>query len=129
MFEIAIGILSGLASAVTVAGFLWSPIASLKRELKKVEGKLETERLYRVEADLKKLDMKFEKHLEVDNPAVVANEFKHINGTLEKLCSKMDRVSEDVAQLKTSTAENEKFTRSLHATIKEVRDRRHKDDD
>lgn len=117
MFEIAIGILSGLASAVTVAGFLWSPIASLKRELKKVEGKLETERLYRVEADLKKLDIKFENHVNGDYSQRIMAKIETILNEQEKMDAKLDRIAEDTAKQSAQIAANASYISNLDASF------------
>lgn len=123
MFEIVIGILSGLASAVTVAGFLWAPISSLKRELKK----LETERIQRIETDLQKLateridklEVKWDKHTGEDCSQRILAKIETILNEQEKMDAKLDRIAEDTAKQSARIEANASYIGNLDKSFQQ----------
>ncbi len=109
MFEVVIGILSGLASAVTVAGFLWAPISSMRREIKR----LETERIARMETDHQELKNRVDKHVENDCSQRILAKIETILTEQEKMDAKLDRISEDTARQAAQITANANFIQNV----------------
>ena len=69
-----------------------------------------------------KLERQLEKHLEQDNPGVVATQIHQLTGAVEKISNKMDTMSSQMARVETKVANNEEFTRNVHKSLQRLRD-------
>lgn len=108
MFEVVVGILSGLASAVVVAGFFWSIFADLKRSVKK----LETERIV-------KLENRLDKHIEDDCSQRILAKIETILDEQNKMDAKLDRIGEDTAKQAAQIAANASYIANLDSSFQQ----------
>lgn len=91
--------------------------AQERNALKTKMENLEKQKVDRIE---KKLD----DHLREDNPQAVKDSFSKIDKALDRIGDKLDRLSENVAEVRTEVKNNKEFTQNLYGSMQKLRDSR-----